>query len=127
MRPSAGFLLSSSASPPALFALWSFAGVGDLYARVVIAVTNPLMCVVTGFWVDDVRPKDGGLDVYVRSIEQSARRWRPDELVPMQPREQFSGLIPFLALVGASTSCRGAGACAPRPSASRRCSSSTSG
>jgi hypothetical protein len=27
----------------------------------------------------------------------------PNELVPFQPREQFSGLIPFLALMGAST------------------------
>ena len=101
MRPSAGFLLRFFALAAALFALWSFAGVGDLYARAVFAVANPPMRVFTGFWVDQVRPKDGGLDVYIRSAD-SPKVLGPDELVPFQPREQFSGLIPFLALIGAS-------------------------
>ena len=103
MRLSAAFLLRFFAIAAALFALWSFGGVGDLYSRAVIAATNPLMYVMTGFWVDDVRPKVGGLDVYVRSVSSPAMLG-PDELVPMQPREQFSGIIPFLALVGATTS-----------------------
>jgi hypothetical protein len=103
VRLSAGFLLRFFGIAAALFALWSFAGVGDLYSRAVIAATNPLMYVVSGFWVDDVRPKVGGLDLYVRSINSPAALG-PNDLVPMQPREQFSGIIPFLALVGATTS-----------------------
>jgi hypothetical protein len=101
VRPSAAFLLRFFSLAAGLFALWSFAGVGDLYARAVIAATNPLMHVVTGFWVDDVRPKEGGLDIYVRTTDSPAALG-PNELVPFQPREQFSGLIPFLALIGAS-------------------------
>lgn len=101
MRPSAGFLLRFFALAAGLFALWSFAGVGDLYARAVIAASNPLMRVVTGFWVDDVRSQPRGLDIYVRTADSPATLG-PNELVPFQPREQFSGLIPFLALVGAS-------------------------
>lgn len=102
MRPSAGFLLRFFGLAAVLFALWSFAGVGDAYARLVIAVTNPLMRLVTGFWVDEVRAKEGGVDVYIRTTN-SPPTLGPNELVPFQPREQFSGLIPFLALIGAST------------------------
>lgn len=101
MRPSAGFLLRFFAFAAVLFALWSFAGVGDLYARAVIAVTNPLMRLSTGYWIGDVQPKVGGLDLYVRT-NGSPATLGPNELVPFQPREQFSGLIPFLALMGAS-------------------------
>jgi hypothetical protein len=102
VRPSAGFLLRFFALAAVLFALWSLAGVGDLYARGVIALSNPLVRVVSGFWVSDVRPKPGGLDVYVRSAETLAAG-QPDEIVPFQPREQFSGVVPFIALIGAST------------------------
>ena len=102
MRPSAGFLLKFFGLAAGLFALWSFGGLGDFYARAVIAVANPLMRVTTGFWVSEVRPKEGGLDVFVRTADPSSPAARRDELVPFQPREQFSGLIPFLALVGAS-------------------------
>lgn len=101
MRPSAGFLLRFFALAACLFALWSFAGVGDLYARAVIAATNPVMRLVSGFWVTAVRPKPGGVDVMIRSAETAAAG-QPDEIVPFQPREQFSGLIPFLALLGAT-------------------------
>jgi hypothetical protein len=103
VRPSAGFLLRFFGIAAVLFALWSFAGVGDLYARAVIALTNPLMRVVTGFWVTEIRPKDGGLDVFVRSADTPPGPVQPEQEVPFQPREQFSGLIPFLALVGASS------------------------
>jgi hypothetical protein len=103
VRPSAGFLLRFFALAAVLFALWSFAGVGDAYSRAVIAITNPLMRLVTGYWVNEVRPADGGLDVYIRSAADAPGPPRPEEEVPFQPREQFSGLIPFLALVGAST------------------------
>ncbi len=99
MRLSAGFLLRFFALAAVLFALWSFAGVGDLYARAVIAVANPLMRVTSGFWVSEVRPREGGVDVFIRG---AATAGRPDEIVPFQPREQFSGLIPYLALLGAT-------------------------
>jgi hypothetical protein len=103
VRPSAGFLLRFFALAAGLFALWSFAGVGDLYARAVITVSNPLMRVLTGFWVSDIRPKEGGLDVFIRTAAPPNGPAPPDEIVPFQPREQFSGLIPFLALIGASS------------------------
>jgi hypothetical protein len=102
VRLSVGFLLRFFGLAALLFALWSFAGFGDLYARVVIGATSPLMRLVTGYWVDEVRSKPGGVDVYIRSTD-SPRVLGPNELVPFQPREQFSGLIPFLALMGAST------------------------
>jgi hypothetical protein len=102
VRPSAGFLLRFFALAAALFALWSFAGLGDLYARAVIGLANPVMRVMTGFWVSEIRPKPGGLDVFIRTTGSPSQPAPPDELVPFQPREQFSGLIPFLALMGAS-------------------------
>jgi hypothetical protein len=107
VRPSAGFLLRFFALAGVLFALWSFAGVGDLYARTVIAVANPIVRLMSGFWVSKVTPREegGGLNVYVRraSGETSLPSGDEDVLVPFQPREQFSGLIPFLALLGATT------------------------
>jgi hypothetical protein len=101
VRLSAGFLLRFFAIAGGLFALWSFGGLGDAYARVVIAVTNPVMEVLSGFSVTEVRARPGGVDVFIRSAETAAAG-RPDEIVPFQPREQFSGIIPFLALLGAS-------------------------
>lgn len=105
MRPSAGFLLRFFALAAGLFALWSFAGVGDGYARVVIGVANPVVRVLTGYRVSRVEPKEGGLDVFIRrgSAEPAGPSSQEDVAVPFQPREQFSGLVPFLALVGAST------------------------
>ena len=102
MRLSVGFLLKFFAIAGCLFALWSFAGVGDLYARAVIAVANPLMRVASGFSVTEVRARPGGVDVFIRSAETAAAG-QPDEIVPFQPREQFSGVIPFLALIGATS------------------------
>lgn len=103
MRLSTGFLLRFFGLAAGLFALWSFGGLGDLYGRTVIAVANPVMRLATGFFVSEIRSKDGGLDVYIRAVDPTAPAARRDELVPFQPREQFSGLIPFLALIGAST------------------------
>lgn len=102
MRLSAGFLFRFFGLAAALFALWSFVGVGDLYARAVIAVANPMMRVLSGFWVTEVRPREGGVDVLIRS-DETAAAGHPDEIVPFQPREQFSGVIPYLALLGATT------------------------
>jgi len=96
VRPSGGFLLRFFSLAAVLFALWSFAGFGDGYARAVIAVANPLVRITSGFWVSEVRPTDRGLDVVIRRGEQEV-------VMPYQPRELFSGLVPFLALVGATT------------------------
>jgi hypothetical protein len=95
VRPSAGFLLRFLLLAGALFAAWTFGGLGDAYGRAVVAVASPFMTLFTGFHVSDVKPATAGLDVVIRrgSIETT---------IPFQPREIFSGLLPFLALVGAT-------------------------
>lgn len=95
MRPSAGFLLRFALLAAALFAAWTFGGVGDAYGRAVVAVADPFMAVVTGFHVAAVKPVPEGLDVVIR-------RGSTETTIPFQPREIFSGLLPFLALVGAT-------------------------
>ena len=95
MRLSATFLIKFLALAAVLFALWSFAGVGDAYGRVVIFITNPVVWAISGYRVDAVVPTEHGLDVFIAKGPDRA-------LVPLQPRELFSGLIPFIALVGAS-------------------------
>ena len=95
MRPSSGFLLRFFALAGLLFALWSFAGLGDAYARAVIAVANPLMYVTSRFRVERTVPTLNGLDVVLRHE-------RTEVVMPLQPRELFSGVIPFLALLGAT-------------------------
>lgn len=96
MRPSAGFLAKVLALVGLLFALWSFAGVGDLYGRAVVAVARPLMRLASGFDLARITPTERGLDVVIR-------RGDIEEVMPFQPRELFSGVITFLALVGASS------------------------
>jgi len=95
VRLSASFLLKFFSLAAALFALWSFGGLGDAYARAVIFVANPLVRVTSGFYISDVRPSEHGLDVMIR-------RDTHEEVMPYQPRELFSGVVPFLALVGAT-------------------------
>lgn len=95
MRPSATFLAKFLGLAGVLFALWSFAGVGDAYGRFVIAVSNPIIWAISGYQVDEVASKPGGLNVFVAKGPDRA-------LVPLQPREVFSGLVPFLALLGAT-------------------------
>jgi hypothetical protein len=62
-------------------------------------MANPLLSVATGFHVSEVRPVPAGLDIAIRrgSIETT---------IPFQPREIFSGILPFLALVGATARIR---------------------
>lgn len=95
MRPSGGFLLRFFALAAVLFALWSFAGLGDAYGRLAITLASPLVRLSSGFAIDRVVAEPKGLDVFIRRDQRV-------ELMPLQPREVFSGLIPFLALVGAS-------------------------
>jgi hypothetical protein len=78
-----------------LFAAWTFVGLGDAYGRAVVAVANPFMTVISGFHVSAVAPVPAGLDVIIR-------RGSTETTIPFQPREIFSGLLPFLALVGAT-------------------------
>lgn len=96
MRPSASFLAKVLALVGVLFALWSFAGVGDVYGRAVVAVARPLMRLASGFDVARIDATPRGLDIVIR-------RGDIQEVMPFQPRELFSGVITFLALVGAST------------------------
>jgi hypothetical protein len=95
VRLSSGFLLRFFALAGLLFALWSFAGVGDAYARAVVALASPIMRVASGFHVDRIVPTPNGLDVVLR-------RDQKEVVMPFQPRELFSGVIPFLALLGAT-------------------------
>ena len=85
MRPSAGFLLRFFAFAAGLFALWSFGGLGDLYARAVLLVSDPLMWLLSGFQVSQIIPTGSGVDVMIR-------RGADEGLMPLQPREMFSGV-----------------------------------
>ncbi len=95
MRLSSGFLLRFFALAGVLFALWSFAGLGDAYTRAVVAVGSPFMRVASGFHVERLEPAADGLDVVMR-------RDQTEVFMPFRPRELFSGVIPFLALLGAT-------------------------
>jgi len=95
VRPTATFLIRFFFFAALLFAAWSFGGLGDVYGRAVIRTAEPGIHALTGFRVAAIQPKPGGLDVF---IERGNQR----ELLPLQPREIFSGIIPFLALVAAS-------------------------
>jgi hypothetical protein len=90
-----GFLLRAFLLAGLLFGLWSPAGLGDLYARGVIAVAAPPIWLLSGFAITRVEPQPAGLDVYIG-------RGGDEGKVPLQPRELFSGLVPFLALLGAT-------------------------
>lgn len=96
MRLSVAFLLRTLALVGVLFALWSFAGFGDAYGRMVVAAASPLMRLASGFSLERVDAQPKGLDVIIRRGELV-------ETMPYQPRELFSGVITFLSLIGAST------------------------
>lgn len=95
MRLNVRFLAEFLLLAAALFALWSFAGLGDAYGRLVVSVSDPAIRAVTGFQVTRVLPQPAGLDVFIGRGGEEGK-------VPLQPREMFSGLLPFLALLGAS-------------------------
>lgn len=96
MPRSAIFLAKFFLLAAGLFGLWSFAGLGDAYSRLIITVANPFVWAVTGFSVASVVPTVRGLDVFIRHGSEEV-------LLPLQPRELFSGVLPFLALMGASS------------------------
>jgi hypothetical protein len=95
VRPSLGFLLKLLGFGAGLFALWTFAGFGDLYGRVVIAAASPIIEALTDCAVRSVTPSRKGLDIVLT-------RAGHDIVMPLQAREVFSGLIPYLALVAAT-------------------------
>lgn len=95
MPRSAAFLAKFLLAAGVLFALWTLARMSDGYSRVVLFVADPLMWLFSGFRVDSVLPADNGVNVFIRKGADKI-------LMPLQPRELFSGLIPFLALMIAS-------------------------
>lgn len=96
MRPFAAFLLRFFAFAGVFFALWSFAGVADGYGRIVAFVSEPLMWLTSGFSVAKTVSTPAGLEIMLA-------RGKLEVPMPMHAREMFSGLIPYLALLGAST------------------------
>ncbi len=98
MKLSPGFLLKFFGLAAVLFALWSFAGFGDAYGRFVVAVATPVIEIVTDCEVGEVRATHKGLSIDISRTDPSDGRVYK-RTVPLQPREVFSGLIPFLALM----------------------------
>lgn len=95
MRSSVAFLGKFLVLASILFGLWSFGGLGDWYARAVVTAGNPLVWTVTGFRVTRIEPGRGGPALTIARGADVAP-------LPLKPREAFSGIIPFLALVGAA-------------------------
>jgi hypothetical protein len=92
---SAAFLGKFLLAAGVLFGLWSLARASDSYSRVVLLVADPVMWLFSGFHVVSTTPTDAGLDIFIGKGTQRL-------LLPLQPRELFSGVIPFIALVVAS-------------------------
>lgn len=101
MRLSPAFLLRFFGLAAVLFALWSFAGCGDAYGRFVIAAATPLIEPITACEMGEVRATERGLSIDIRRTDPSDGKVY-QRTVPLQPREVFSGIIPFLALMGAT-------------------------
>lgn len=95
MPRSATFLAKFLLAAALLFALWTLARASDGYSRAVLFVADPLMWVFSGFRVEMITPTAAGLDIFIRKGADKI-------LLPLQPRELFSGVIPFIALVVAS-------------------------
>ncbi len=103
MRLSPGFLLRFFGLAAVFFALWSFSGAGDFYGRLVITVARPFMERLTGCQVSEVRAVANGLSIDIQRTDPSDGKVYQRTL-PLQPREVFSGTIPFLALMLATSS-----------------------
>jgi hypothetical protein len=95
VRPSAVFLGKFFPIAALLFALWARFGASDAYTRAVVSVGNPVIQAITGFRVTEFVPSDAGLKLRIT-------RGSDTTIMQLNPREIFSGLIPFLALMGAS-------------------------
>ncbi len=102
MRLSPGFLLRFFGLAAVFFALWSFAGVGDAYGRLVVAVATPVIEPLTDCRVGEVHATQKGLSIDISRTDPATGRVY-QRTIPLQPREVFSGLIPFLALILATT------------------------
>ncbi len=97
MRLSPAFLLRFFGLAAVLFALWSFAGAGDAYGRAVLLIAKPLIELTTECEVEDVRASEKGLDILLTRSDPEGNVHR--RKMPLQPREVFSGIIPFLSLM----------------------------
>lgn len=95
MRSSAAFLARFLVGAAALFGLWSFGGVGDAYTRAVVFTANPAVRFVTGFRITRADPTNDGLRLTIARGPDVA-------VLPLRPREAFSGIVPFFALVMAT-------------------------
>lgn len=95
MPRSTAFLGKFLLAAALLFALWTLARASDAYSRVVLFVADPLMWLCSGFRVEQITPTAAGLDIFIRKGAEKI-------LLPLQPRELFSGVIPFVALIAAS-------------------------
>ena len=102
MRLNPGFLLKFFGLAGVFFALWSFTVAGDAYGRMVIGLSSPLIEVLTDCEVSEVRSVANGLSIGIRRTDPSDGKVY-QRTVPLQPREVFSGIIPFLALMLATT------------------------
>ncbi len=102
MRLSPAFLLRFFGLAAILFAIWSFSGCGDAYGRFVVSAAKPLIEPLTDCQVAEVRSTERGLSIEIQRTDPSDGKVH-QRTVPLQPREVFSGLIPFLALMGATT------------------------
>lgn len=96
MRRWLGFLARFLALAGALFWLWAFTPAGHAYTRAVAVAADPLMRLTSGFRVAGVSSRSGEPKILIQGMDRLME-------APFRPREQFSGIIPFLALVGATT------------------------
>lgn len=97
MRLSPAFLLKFFGLAAIFFALWSFAGFGDAYGRFVIRIAEPFIEVFTDCQVSYVGEGPKGLAIRLSRSDPEGVVY--DRVMPLLPREVFSGLIPYLALM----------------------------
>jgi len=97
VRLSPGFLLKFFGLAAVLFALWSFAGAGDAYGRFVIGLAEPFIEPLTDCRVSAVRDGPKGITVVVSRADPAGVVYT--RTIPLLPREIFSGIVPYLALM----------------------------
>jgi len=97
VRLSPGFLLKFFGAAAVLFALWSFAGVGDAYGRFIIGLAEPFIEPLTDCRVSEVRDGPKGVTVVITRADPQGVVYT--RTIPLLPREIFSGIVPYLALM----------------------------
>ncbi len=97
MRLSPAFLIKFFALAAIFFALWSFAGVSDAYGRFIVAIARPLVETLTDCQVAEVKEGPKGIAVLLSRTDPQGKLYT--RAIPLLPREVFSGIIPYLALM----------------------------